>query len=441
MQNKRIFIFEYVSGGGFNTHNIPSSLFSEGYGMLKSIIEDFKKLGLNVTTLLDNRIKYLARYLKADRIINVNSTDNFYDIFKISLQECSCCYIIAPEFSNILHNLTRIAEDFHVDVLSIGSDGIRLGSSKMNTYNFFKANDLTTPLTYLIPNKKNMLDPDFIISKLSEFGVPVIIKPDDGVGAESVYYLETETQVLNLCSKLELHSEIERKYILQEYVKGTDLSTSLVQSPKQKNLNLKILGINYQDIVSKETLKHLEYLGGYTPVENYAEIKKELETNLENVDFSSFNSFFGIDFIHTRSKKIVFIELNPRLTTSYLGVRKVININPVRFLFTENVNNFTSELVQPVGISKFLRLELFFKGSDSNQQISKIIIPELMLSIPEMISPPILSTTQDKYQHENPMYSCFIVTKTKTLKASEHRISEIISMLSQFGFELLYRNQ
>ena len=54
MSNNRIFIFEFVSGGGFNQVDIPNSLFCEGYGMLKSIITDFKALNFEISTLLDN---------------------------------------------------------------------------------------------------------------------------------------------------------------------------------------------------------------------------------------------------------------------------------------------------------------------------------------------------------------------------------------------------
>jgi len=48
MMKKRIFIFEFVTGGGFNRVNIPISLFCEGFGMLRSIIKDFKSLGFEI---------------------------------------------------------------------------------------------------------------------------------------------------------------------------------------------------------------------------------------------------------------------------------------------------------------------------------------------------------------------------------------------------------
>ncbi|MHA1349843.1 MAG: hypothetical protein ACTSPZ_03280, partial [Promethearchaeota archaeon] len=71
MFRQDIFIFEFVSGGGFSHDEIPSSLFCEGYAMLRTIIEDFKNLGFHITTLLDSRIEFLSHYMKADVIKSV----------------------------------------------------------------------------------------------------------------------------------------------------------------------------------------------------------------------------------------------------------------------------------------------------------------------------------------------------------------------------------
>ncbi len=76
MRKKTLFIFEYVSGGGFNQMEIPSSLFCEGYGMLKSLILDFKKLNFKISTLLEHRIFFLSSYLKADNIKETRVEDN-----------------------------------------------------------------------------------------------------------------------------------------------------------------------------------------------------------------------------------------------------------------------------------------------------------------------------------------------------------------------------
>jgi len=157
MLNQKIFIFEFVSGGGYNKVDIPSSLFCEGYAMLRTTIEDFKKLGFQIIVLLDNRIEFLSQYLKADIIELVNKNDDYIKVYTDCVKESSYCFIIAPEFSNILYNLTKIAKDYKKTVLSVDLEGIKLGSSKLKTYKFFLENKVNTPQTYAIPFKKILI--------------------------------------------------------------------------------------------------------------------------------------------------------------------------------------------------------------------------------------------------------------------------------------------
>ena len=194
---KRIFIFEYVSGGGFNKDEIPISLFCEGFGMLMAIIKDFKSLGYEVCTLLDYRINHLSIFLPSNNRIIVKKNDNFLNHFKILVKSSDYSFVIAPDSGNILFNLTRIVKKYNKFLLSTSLEGIYIGSSKMNTYDFFQKNKLLTPKTYLIPLKKNKLDIGFIIRKFNDLKKTIIIKPEDGVGAESIFLFETKEQIKN----------------------------------------------------------------------------------------------------------------------------------------------------------------------------------------------------------------------------------------------------
>ena len=189
MNSNRIFIFEFVSGGGFNQIGIPSSLFCEGYGMLRAIIADFKAMDFEITTLLDERISFLSHYLETDSLQYIKASDNFLKAFKESVKNCDSAFIIAPEFSNILYDLTKIVKKEHKKLLSTDLKGIELGSSKVKTHEYFRTHKIKTPKTYPIP-LKNGFDVDFIAQKFEEFNSPIIIKPLDGVGAESIYFFE-----------------------------------------------------------------------------------------------------------------------------------------------------------------------------------------------------------------------------------------------------------
>ena len=94
MSKNTIFIFEFISGGGFNQIKIPTSLFCEGFGMLRSIIIDFKALDFEVSTIIDNRIFFLSNFLQADIVKKVNKNDEYIKIFKEMVNKCKFIYYI-----------------------------------------------------------------------------------------------------------------------------------------------------------------------------------------------------------------------------------------------------------------------------------------------------------------------------------------------------------
>ena len=435
MRKKNLFIFEYVSGGGFNQMQIPSSLFCEGYGMLKSIILDFKKLNFKISTLLDDRIFFLASYLRADTIKETRVEDNYIELFKVEVKKCDYCFIIAPEFSNILYQLTKIVKDNNKRILSIDLDGIQLGTSKFETYKFLKKNKVNTPLTYQIPLKGKSLDFNFISQKFDELKCPIVIKPDDGVGAENIYYIENETQLSNFFHEYNNKFEKIRGYILQEFIKGEDLSISLIAHKElldKFNKNHLILAVNSQNIDIKNDRVKSEYFGGYTPVNN---LNIEISYILEKLDLTKFNGYFGIDFIRKADNSLFFIELNPRLTTSYIGVRKILSYNPAEVITNSKFKLLESEK-SPININSiFTRLELKYGGTENSEEIKKKKIPTLIEKIPELITPPIsFSTLNNEYPRH---YSCFVATKEKSLDASINRLTKIMKTFEDFNFKKL----
>ncbi|MFW9874844.1 MAG: ATP-grasp domain-containing protein, partial [Candidatus Thorarchaeota archaeon] len=374
MMKKRIFIFEFVSGGGFNRVNIPISLFCEGFGMLKSIIKDFKSIGFKIYTLLDYRIHHLSTALAIDNFKIIKRKDNYLKEFKILVKECDYTFIIAPESTDTLFKLTNLIKKCNKMLLSINLEGIKIGTSKMNTYEFFRKNNLPTPETYLIPLKKNNLDIEFIIRKFREFQKPIVIKPEDGVGAESIYYFDTKNQIEHFFQNFKYKIEAGRKYILQDFIEGKDLSISLINTTTSLNLQNNypyILSINSQNVNIKNPNYESEYFGGFTPIENHQEASLELNKILEKIDFSQFSGYFGIDLIRTEDSKFYFIEINPRLTTSYIGLRNVINQNPAKLILNSKLKGLKPKDVKLEYCSLFTRLELVHSKSILNKKFKE----------------------------------------------------------------------
>ncbi|MFX1326262.1 MAG: ATP-grasp domain-containing protein, partial [Promethearchaeota archaeon] len=244
----RIFIFEYVSGGGFSQIDIPNSLFCEGFGMLQSITKDFKSLEFEISTLLDTRIKHLSQLLSVDHVELISEKQSLLKKYKSLVNRCDYAFIIAPESSNILYNLTKIIKKCNKILLSTNLKAVKIGSSKLITDKFFQENKISTPETYLIPKKNKKLDLPFIIQKLKKIKSSIIIKPNDGVGAESIYFFETEDQIHDFFNRFKQRIDYRRDYILQEYIKGKDLSVSLIGAPSFFPQIPLILSINSQDI-------------------------------------------------------------------------------------------------------------------------------------------------------------------------------------------------
>ena len=438
MIDQNLFIFEFVSGGGFNQSNIPSSLFCEGFAMLRAIVEDFKKLGFKITTLLDERFSYLSRYLNCDIVQTVKYTEDFLIKYIDCVKESTSCFIIAPEFSNYLYKLTQIIKDNKKNLLSIDLNGVWLGTSKLETYNYFVANKVKTPKSYRIPFKAGLMDVDFILQKFDQLGNSIIIKPEDGAGSELIFHFENKDQILLFFKNPRAKLDMERSYIVQEYIEGDDFSISVINRTSPKNVGVMdqiILSINTQIVQNLSPNKEYIYLGGYTPIENYEVLRDKFEKILRNIDLTSFHGIFGIDFIKKADNSIFFIEINPRLTTSYIGIRNVLDYNPLEILLNQDTSKVELTKIKPTYFSHFTRIELKYSGNKSFNNIINDIIPKLMNQIPEIVTPPI--ALQNSNTNEELIYSCFISTKTKNMKSSYIRFFQIITIFEKFNFSLI----
>ncbi len=438
MINQKLFIFEFVSGGGYNQLDIPSSLFCEGYAMLRTIAEDFKKLGFQITTLLDKRISHLSRYLYSDIVKLVKPKDDFLEKYIECVKESTSCFIIAPEFSKHLYNLTQIVKDYKKKILSVDLYGVWLGTSKLETYKYFIINKVNSPKSYKIPFKGSVIDMDFILQKFDQLGNSIIIKPEDGAGSEFIFHFEAKDQILQFFERSKAKLDVARSYIVQEYIDGDDLSISIINRTNPKNTGVMdpiILSINTQDVQNLDPNKDSLYLGGFTPVENYEVLRKKLEKILKSMDLTNFQGYFGLDFIKKTDNSIYFIEINPRLTTSYIGIRNILDYNPLEFLFNQYKSKIELTKSQPNKFSHFTRLELKYSGNKSFKNIINVIVPNLMKLVPEIVTPPI--ALQSSKTNKELIYSCFISTKAKNMMSSNKRISQIMTIFNSFNFDVI----
>jgi tyramine---L-glutamate ligase len=105
--------------------------------------------------------------------------------------------------------------------------------------------------------------------------------------------------------------------IVQEFVPGRAMSVALMVNG---NRTAQLLPCEQR--ISNDGL--FQYLGGSIARE-HERIAFDARSAIVGLD--GLHGFVGIDFILDDQNRVWFLEINPRLTTSYLGLRRIAQFN------------------------------------------------------------------------------------------------------------------
>lgn len=424
MSKDKLFVFEFVAGGGLSKDELPISLFCEGFAMLRATIEDFKVLGFEIETLLDERILKLEEILVADKVSLVKKNDDYIKFFKKALLENDYVFIIAPESRNILFDLTKYAEDFKKKLLSVGSYFIEMGSSKFKTYKYFDFKRIKTPKTTLIAADSEGIDERILKSEYSNFEGLVIIKPEDGVGAELIYLIGNDEDLQKFIEIMNNDKEpfVDRPYVIQEYIPGEHFSVSLIGKKigPDKDLYKPVpISVNAQLLKISGISEPTQYYGGFTPIDDFKTITK-IDSLVSALSYINIEGYFGVDFVRYPTNLGVnrhyYIEINPRLTTSYLGIRNSLKQNVMEIVYKAKSESLETVNIEKIGYSHYKRLDFSLEEQINEKQQEGVIVL-MKKDISEIITPPI--------SLDGVNYSCFVATKEKSLGESEQRLKKI----------------
>ena len=222
------------------------------------------------------------------------------DFFSEIIPKIDLVWVIAPESDGEL-------ERFHIaskKKLWIGSDlqAIRLTSNKLETKKYLKSLSINTPdeITFDSLRKKSYIE--------------AVYKPIDGAGTTDTYVIENEKNITNTLSKK------RSCFFLEEWVEGTAYSVSL----NCRLSGFDILSISKQHITSNHLGKL--FYEGVDPVESkmFKKLRDSILPILHLIvsNITGLRGFIGIDFILKENSQISIIEINPRLTCSYIGLSK-----------------------------------------------------------------------------------------------------------------------
>jgi len=344
-----LLIFEYVSGGGYANQKLSASILSEGYGMLRSLISDCKAAGNNVTTLLDSRIKEFNPPNEADQIISVSSPNELVAKLKEHSGVVDAVYVIAPESGQVLKKLVHIIKTAGGTSLNCKIDAIKRVSNKMTTYETLKRMGLKVPETVLL----GIHDKTENIRRLiKELEYPLVFKPIDGVSCGGLSIVKDEGDIAAAVKKVARES-MSKQFIAQKMIRGKAASVCVISTGDKAlsvTLNMQLLTLASPDEESR-------YYGGIVPFDHSLE-KEALKTAQTVVEaVRGLKGYVGVDITLSKEGPVV-MEVNPRLTTSYVGLRRVVNFNPAEAIVDAAIRRELPKNVQKRGYTFFSKVEV-----------------------------------------------------------------------------------
>ncbi len=336
---KSIAILEYVCGGGFASESIDSaspSLLREGRAMLEALAEDWRQLPeRSVHVAWDCRV---GEWRVPNIVVHeCDCQKSMVDTWLEIASQVDCVLVIAPELNDqLVKTITRLREFVPASMKVLNADQAFcvVASDKWSTSQCFAAGRIRHPETVLLNQVSSKADlPNSPTLKW-------IAKPRDGAGCESVVRFNCLADLEKSSALYERMSGAPHHWIVQPWLKGKSGSVAVLCGPKARL----ILPPMTQSIAmtNEENVENLKYQGGsgpWWPVEPKV-MEGFVHLVLESIPPEP-HGWIGIDFLVTKTarkeKELVAIEVNPRLTTSYLGVRTIVKENLAGLL--ESVTN------------------------------------------------------------------------------------------------------
>src|SRR5208283_2638439 len=293
--------------------------------MLRSIVSDFKSAGHEVTLLLDARLSKQNPPIVADCTIPVFYPQEAEKLLINAAKINDAVYVIAPETGQTLQSLVELVE--HTGKVSLNCDAraTQKVADKIVLHETLKKNGLPTPNTIVFNVDGGLAEVKQIIR--SKFSYPVVFKPMDGVSCGGLSMVKEDAQVEKAVAKIKAESA-EKHFIVQEFIDGEAASVSVLCTGGKALA----ISLNRQNVKVAVPEACSSYEGGTVPFDH--PLKQEALKVGERVveSFPSLRGYVGVDLVLANDKPFV-VDVNPRLTTSYVGLCRVAPFNVAEALF------------------------------------------------------------------------------------------------------------
>lgn len=393
----RIVVYEYVSGGGYTEQPIPPSVLSEGFAMLRTVVCGFAAAGHEVTVLLDSRISQLNPPLSADCIIPVSKPQEALKSLSALSKINDAYHVIAPETGQTLRSIVELVEQ--TGKVSLNCESSAIGKVSDKAFLFGELQKLGFAPRTAVLSLADSVDETRQVLK-SKLSFPLVLKPADGVSCGGLSLVTQESQLEKAVEKIKAATQSNR-FIAQEFINGKAASVSLLCTGKKALA----VSLNKQNINLAAPDADSSYQGGAVPYQywlvqdSFRIAEKAVET------FAGLRGYVGVDLVLTEHKPYI-VDVNPRLTTSFVGLSKVANFNVAEAILNA-VKGTPPTNPQTKGFSCFSKIQTPPPTLASYQQA---------LELGEVVSPP--------FPLNDAKASALLASQGETLDVAEARLEE-----------------
>lgn len=297
----KVFVGEYICGGGYADQaldQLPAGMRQEGEAMLRALVEDLSEFS-ETTVVLEDRFDLS---LNCSNQVAFDPDRTLWAQWVDAARGCDAALIIAPENDGLLAKGVAALRSSGVDVIAGSGDFLRVASDKLLTAHLLHVAGVAHP-PYIAVGDERMVG---VVAGAEKF----VVKPRDGSGTQSV---ETFDDFREARKTLSTNS------LMQAWMPGRSISISLISSG------------NYQTFLPavSQTISDGQYVGGCGPLNDKAQRRATaLAARAIAAMPPTARGFVGLDLIlGDQQSDDCIIEINPRLTTSYVGLREMINGN------------------------------------------------------------------------------------------------------------------
>lgn len=318
----RILVYEHCSTRA--PESVPTSWLVEGRSMLVALLQDLASApGIDAVTLLHRRQEPLG--IEAVRC--VASDDEPWLALDEAIRDVDGAIVIAPETGGLLQSIAARVEA-RTRLIGPPLALVSLFANKERTA--LQLGGLTVPTTSIDRGWRERL------AGVGDHGW--VVKPIDGAGAlDTIRAADVDQAVAHL-----RRQGCDSTLVVSPFMDGQACSVAIIGRSNGPPVVLEPMKqvVVWNPIECEPGLAKARYVGGSWPLgERQAGLVREAARRFLRIA-PPFEGYVGLDLVTGESSDAdaVVIEVNPRLTTSYIALRRLYGTALARSLIDDQVH-------------------------------------------------------------------------------------------------------